>query len=258
MEEIKYKILNPGGNKTGLVEGINFSNQEKKKINDDILNQNADVEQVGFLDKQNRRLEMAGGEFCVNATRCAIWECLEGKAGTIKISVSGCNNEILGGVTDDKKVYANMQIDRNVQELVEESVKFTIIKLDGIVLLVMSEENSKEYIEKLQKDVEKTKLELKQIMANTMIDEKALGVIMLEKVENKTKINPVIWVKSVDTLYYETACGSGSLAAAIYMNYKNGIKEIDLIQPSGYAINVKLDIEDNYIKKAIIQGVVEE
>lgn len=32
------------------------------------------VEQVGFLSNKTNRLEMAGGEFCMNATRCAVYE----------------------------------------------------------------------------------------------------------------------------------------------------------------------------------------
>lgn len=33
-----------------------------------------EVEQVGFLSNETNRLEMAGGEFCMNATRCAVYE----------------------------------------------------------------------------------------------------------------------------------------------------------------------------------------
>lgn len=64
--DINYKILNPGGNKTAIVIGNKYSKKEKKQINDKILNQNLDVEQVGFIDAKENKLEMAGGEFCVN------------------------------------------------------------------------------------------------------------------------------------------------------------------------------------------------
>lgn len=254
----KYKIFNPGGNKTALVDGINYTVEEKKKINDEILSKNPKVEQVGFLDKKSKRLEMAGGEFCVNATRCAIFECLEGKQGSIDIKVSGCNGKIKGGIEEEEIVYANMKINKKVDSIIEVNENFDIIKLDGISLIVMSEENSKTYINKLEKNADETKKELKEIMSNLNIDEKALGVILLEKNEYNLKIYPIIWVKAINTLYYETACGSGSLAAAIYKNNKEGINKIDILQPSGYSINVELKLKNNIIESAIIKGIVEE
>ena len=78
LENVNYKILNPGGNKTGIVYGLSYTKEERKMINDYILKENKDVEQIGFLDKDKKVLEMAGGEFCVNATRCAIYEILKG------------------------------------------------------------------------------------------------------------------------------------------------------------------------------------
>lgn len=75
-QEVTYKILNPGGNKTALVFGNDYREEEKKQINDQILQENQEVEQVGFLEQKEKKLEMAGGEFCVNATRCAIWQYL--------------------------------------------------------------------------------------------------------------------------------------------------------------------------------------
>ena len=89
--------------------------------------------------------------------------------------------------------------------------------------------------------------------------EKALGIILLEKEKSKTKINPIIWVKTIDTLYYETACGSGSLATAIYKNYIEGIENLEIMQPSGYSININLNQKQEYIENAIITGkVIEE
>jgi len=255
---MKYEILNPGGNKTALVFGTDYTLEEKKKINEKILSENLEVEQVGFLDKENKRLEMAGGEFCVNATRCAIWECLDGKEGTIKISVSGQNNMLEGGITKNKTVYAKMDLNNNLEKIVKTECEFSIVKLDGIVLLVMDEEKSKYYINKLKTCENEAKLELKQIMINSNIEEKAIGVILLEKVQNATKIYPIIWVKSIDTLYFETACGSGSLATAIYKYKETTEKEFEIIQPSEYTIKVLLSAKNNFIENAIIEGVVEK
>ena len=89
-------------------------------------------------------------------------------------------------------------------------------------------------------------------------DEKAIGMMFLEKEQNKLKINPVVWVKDIDTTFYETACGSGSLGTAIYNYYINGEDSINIIQPSGYSINIKLNTFGQTINNAKIRGVVEE
>ena len=258
LENVNYKILNPGGNKTGIVYGLSYAKEERKIINDYILKENKDVEQVGFLDRDKKILEMAGGEFCVNATRCAIYEILNGNIGEISLSVSGYNGKIIGGITKNNIVYANMELKRGISEIIELNEKYGIVNLDGITLIVVDIEESNEYIKKLKENEEKTKLELKKIMKEFNFKSEAVGVILLENVDENLKINPVIWVKSVDTLYYETACGSGSLATSIYLYLKKEKKEVDILQPSGYTISVKLDIKGDMLDKGIVSGFVYE
>lgn len=260
MEEINinYKILNPGGNKTAIVIGNNYTKEEKKKINDKILKENSDVEQVGFISKTKNKLEMAGGEICINATRCAVWEYLKGKPGKVEIEVLGCKNKVIGEIKENKEVYINMPINNKITDIIEIKEKFSFIKLDGILIAIMDEKNSKEYIRKLKRDEEKTKLELKEIMKKINTTEKAIGIILLEKQDEKIKINPIIWVKTIDTLYYETACGSGSLATAIYKYYMDETKKSEIIQPSGYSIKIEINQNKKYIKNVIISGKVME
>ena len=93
-------------------------------------------------------------------------------------------------------------------------------------------------------------------MTNIITNENAIGIMLIEKVESNVKINPVVWVKTVDTLYYETACGSGSLAYGIYNYAQNGVKIVYLLQPSGYKIRVELNCEGKQIIKAKVSGVV--
>ena len=118
-KEVTYKILNPGGNQTALVLGNEYTKEERQQINASILNENPEVEQVGFLATTKKRLEMAGGEFCVNATRCAIWQYLAGQPGEIELEVSGFSGKILGGITQEKEVYAEMQIGQTMENLIE-------------------------------------------------------------------------------------------------------------------------------------------
>lgn len=256
--DINYKILNPGGNKTAIVIGNEYTNEEKKKINNIILKEKLDVEQVGFISQNEKKLEMAGGEFCINATRCAVWEYLKGTPGKIELKVSGYKNKIIGEIKANKEVYVNIPINDRIKNIIEIKEKINFVKLDGILIAIIDEINSKKYIKKLKKDEEKTKLELKEVMKKFNTKEKAVGIILLEKECEKIKINPIIWVKTVDTLYYETACGSGSLATAIYKNYIRGTKELEIIQPSGYSIKIEINKNKEYLEKAIISGKVME
>lgn len=257
--EVKYKILNPGGNKTALVNGSEYTDNQKKLINKMIMDKNPQVEQLGFLSNKTNRLEMAGGEFCINATRCAVYEYLGGKEGEIELSVSGTNKRILGKVLNDKKVEIQLDIGKNIADLYEIKNDFTCIKIDGILIAILDEQKSKPYIQKLKENEEKTKNEIKQLMmTNLESEEKAIGIILLEEKIEKIRINPIVWVKEIDTVFYETACGSGSLGTAIYNYLKNKDKRVELIQPSGYSINVELKENKNCIEKSIISGIVEE
>lgn len=257
--EIKYKILNPGGNKTALIYGIEYTDSQKRLINRRIMEKNPQVEQVGFLNNKVNRLEMAGGEFCLNATRCAIYEYSKGNTEKVELSVSGTNKKLVGRILNDNKVEVRLGIDKNIDDLIEIKNDFICIKIDGILIAILDEEKSKKYIQKLRENEEVAKNELKRLMI-TKIDseEKAIGIMLLEKELGKIKINPIVWVKEIDTVFYETACGSGSLGTAIYNYLKNKDKKIELIQPSGYSINVELAVNENYIENAIIAGIVEE
>lgn len=258
-ETVDYKILNPGGNKTALViENKSYTKEEKKYTNDMILSKNKDVEQVGFLNKKNKTLNMAGGEFCANATRCAIWELLSGSEGEVRLDVSGYNTKISGGIRDDKNVYEKLVINKTLNELIEIKDKYIIVKLDGIYHIIIDEELAKKYILNLKIDEEKVKEDLKKIMKNLNMDIEAMGVMLLENLKDEIKINPIVWVKSIDTVYYETACGSGSLAAAIYLNYIKNISSVEIIQPSNYKIKIDLNTDNKKINYSIIEGIVEE
>jgi diaminopimelate epimerase len=120
----------------------------------------------------------------------------------------------------------------------------------------MNERDSKKYINMLKTNENKAKKILKELMSSIITKEKAIGIMLIEKEKKDIKINPVVWVKTVDTLYYETACGSGSLAYAIYNYTQNRGKNVDLIQPSGYKISVNIFGNKKTIQSVKISGIV--
>ena len=107
--------------------------------------------------------------------------------------------------------------------------------------------------------------ELKEYAYNILKKEKLLnkvaaGVIFANKIDNKNIIiYPVVYVSKINTLFYETACGSGTTALAIYESMKEkGSVNINVLQPSGMIINVKTKADSEKIDNVRISGKVNE
>lgn len=112
-KKIKITIMNPGGNITALVDGVDRTLGERSAINDKVMAKFPKVEQVGFIDYSPARLVMAGGEFCGNATRCSAFLALKGKFGKINVSVSGTNQSLKARIDRQGKIWAQMPIFKN-------------------------------------------------------------------------------------------------------------------------------------------------
>lgn len=94
---VEYKLYNPSKNYTALVAG-EFDRDTKLNIAKKIFEKEPVCEQVGFVNVKGKVavLEMAGGEFCGNASMCAAI-----MTGLKKVKCSG-NDEILNiDVKDD-------------------------------------------------------------------------------------------------------------------------------------------------------------
>ncbi len=254
-----YKLYVPSGNPTALVLIMERNSEKRKEINNEIMNKYDFIEQVGFINMDIKKPEllMAGGEFCGNATRCAINYYLKGCRGTIKIKVSGVPNKLLGGIDKNNNVWVDMPI---IKGDYENSIKVinrkkAIVKLYGITQLVYEVSNiNKKY----------NKEELKEyayniLKKNKLLKEEAAGVMFIERKNGKIILSPVVFVKEINTLFYETACGSGSVAVGIYESFKNkGSVNIDILQPSGEYIKVITSSNDSKIDNARISGKVIE
>src|SRR6185369_17666614 len=98
MKKIKVTILKPAGNDTALVEGIP-ARKDRKKINDKIMQLFPKVEQVGFYKTtRTPRMEMAGGEFCGNATRSFAYLFFKGKKNKGLFKASGVSQFLNAGI----------------------------------------------------------------------------------------------------------------------------------------------------------------
>jgi diaminopimelate epimerase len=256
-----FTIFRPGGNDTCLVLIDAFPPiEERRRINSFIQKMYPNVEQVGFLktDPLLPELVMAGGEFCGNATRSAAWQSLKGKPGEIRIKVSGAKRRLRAGVTADGEVFAQMPIYSNTQNIIEDSgktgnytvsmegithyIEFNISQLDGLTPEEIKEKS------------------MKEIARRRLNQESAAGIIYVTKNETDYKIIPVVYVRDVNSLYLESACGSGTTALGIILALRSGksIVEVPVIQPSGMPIKISVDYDGKKFIYAQIQGLVKK
>ena len=190
----------------------------------------SDVEQVGFVcpplpGGTDRRLEMAGGEFCGNAAR-AFGMLLAHEMGDlpqVRVEVSGCRQPVTVNVDwSAGTAQAQMPLPQSVDQTQVDGHPGTLVHLGGIVHLVV--ENIPPSLEFFQR----AEPVLKRITGP-----EAYGVIFLDPSGNT--LTPLVKVPSAGTLMWEGSCGSGSLAAAIAQSRKSpdGPFVRSYLQPAG-------------------------
>lgn len=237
-----YIISAAGGNNTAIkIIEKPLSRIEYEEIGSKILKQTErkDVEQVGFLIPSIKHFEMSGGEFCGNAARSAAFllsRIFKEQKFTFTMSgFSGNVNAVVGIDKDNiEKATVSCYFEGLVSDLVEKEInskKVSVVDLGGIVHCILHEPFPHDSYKKEHSEIV-SKLKLG--------DRSAVGVLWLNQVEDGLKMDPVVWVKSIDTFFYETSCGSGSIAAAISTGEKT------ILQPSGEKIEV--EVESNGIR----------
>ena len=105
--KVEYKVYNPAGNITALVIGDKYNLEERKIINNAIMKREPEVEQVGFLSEEKYKLTMAGGEFCGNATRCAVMYYMTQKKS---ISIEINNQKLKAGLDKSENIWCEIPI----------------------------------------------------------------------------------------------------------------------------------------------------
>ena len=250
-KEFKYFLYSPCGNDTALVENSNIDEQTKKIINNKIMDIHSNIEQVGFVYANKHKIEMAGGEFCGNATRCAAYYYLNGNSGEIDINVSG-DIIIKAGVNKEGKAWSQIPLYSGMDYIKQLDKEIYEIKISGIKYMILEKDLSKQYL-----------LDKKNIKSNAMNllkkynlrESEAMGVIFIEDVNGNIKIHPVVWVRDINTIFYETSCGSGTTAVAMLRAIQNNKSQnIDIIQPSNQIITAKIDMNKGKIENAYILG----
>jgi ABC-type multidrug transport system fused ATPase/permease subunit len=78
---------------------------------------------------------------------------------------------------------------------------------------------------------------------------------VVENVLDMIKIHPCVFIKTAGTSYYETACGSGTVAAGLVASVLKGHgTNLTWLQPSGKFIQSSVEYQDGKIIGAKISG----
>lgn len=189
------------------------------------------VEQAGFLIPSEGHFEMAGGEFCGNAARSAalLMARLTGDPMPA-FTMSGCKGTVQGTVdlTDDgmhgtvRCAFPNLPV-LITQTNVLGGTPATIVDLGGIVHVLVQQPFPRNDYQRIHREITR---EL------NLSERAAVGVCWYEDDGEIVRIEPVVWVRGIDSFFHETSCGSASISVACALHREH------VQQPSGQFITV--------------------
>jgi diaminopimelate epimerase len=193
------------------------------------------AEQVGFLVLNDQHFEMAGGEFCGNASRAAALLFAQSHdVDDVSFTVSGFDGLVKARVekTDAGQFnvhcsFIGMRFD--VREVIlPDDTPAAIVDLGGIVHVVIE----------APFPADRLAYEREHNLLTKTFDlgeRDAVGVVWFERIADTITMHPVVWVRAINTFIYETSCGSGAIAVGGVTNIPS------IIQPSGQMIMAEIN-----------------
>lgn len=251
-------VAYPSGNTTAVIFD-QLLELDRKKLNKDIMsswisqkNGFNEIEQCCFVTKPRNsnavaRVEMMGGEFCGNAARSVIALVTKGQDYEGLIEVSGVDDP-LSFVVSKGQIRLQMPLPKE-KSLVEEVEEGFLVHLDGITHLVVLGKNSTSPRELFNA--------LKDENKYNCTSYPAFGVSFFDPETKNADF--CVWVNAVDTVFDETACGSGTSSIGIALAKAKGQSVMEsVIQPSQEAIMTIADynLDSQKVDKSYIEGEV--
>lgn len=245
----KYHILraDPAGNITVFVLD-EVAKEERGALAERIMAvKEWGAEQVGYiclpLQGTAGRMEMAGGEFCGNASRAygMYLARQRGEDGLIRLEVSGCDHPITVYVTGND-ARAEMPLPLFVRPETVNGLTGTLVHLGGIAHFVIEHQPPRKEI-----------MEQARSLFAAYPELEAYGVIFV----NDDRMDPLIEVPAVGSLVWEGSCGSGTLAAAVAqsVSLSDGTHTVSLRQPAG-TVNASVTRREGRVVAGEIGGPV--
>lgn len=250
MKNIKILIANPAGNITIFVLDY-FDRSQYQSIASQLLSmKELGGEQVAFVAGDNR-MNMCGMEFCGNASRAFALLLAKERGiagyGQVEVQVSGCDKPLLVEVnTENQFTRIEMPPPLRIEKLEEDGLlkDAHLVDMGGIVHIIVKDlDPSLETFNAIKTDIYKN------------LDPPAMGVMFYDTAASA--LTPVVYVKDVDTTYFEGSCGSGTtaVAAAFSAEETEGTFRFTLPQPAG-TITSTVEKTRGNIRAVYIEGTV--
>lgn len=239
---IDFTKLSPGGNDTIIVRSAVVAAKRAGIARTLMSSPYVGGEQVGYLTLApasgiDARLDMMGGELCVNALRsaAALITTERGYRGMVRLLSSGSPDPLLCYVHSTGSsayVRLDMPCALTIERLDEDTA---LVDFGGIMHFVCTSGGN------FLSDSGKIFADLRQRYAQRIETSPACGLIVVSETQGRKSIQPLVYVRATETVIPETACGSGSIAAAVIERMQGGSRYLSLLQPSGTTFD--LDVE---------------
>ena len=265
--KLRFIKANPSGNTTIFILDPVAKEQYPAVGAAVMAYENVGAEQVAFIVKDDSvpagyRMEMAGGEFCGNASRSfAAWLnlCPDGGAphrfaeeerDTV-ISVSGATHPLTAHLTrmeEDNRCYVTVDMPLPQRVLSGNDPwfgQYSLVIFEGISHLVLFNREPRDG------DVEKAREFLKVVGPMP----EAFGLMYYDG--SRRFMRPLVDVEESNTLVWENSCGSGTsaLATALAHRADASLEDILIRQPGG---DLHVDVTwEKGVKRLVLGGVIE-
>ncbi|MEG2172822.1 MAG: hypothetical protein RRY29_06135 [Desulfovibrionaceae bacterium] len=255
MPTLSFFKCSPGGNPTLLLPAAGLSPCQQEYVANTLLNPlHLYAEQVGFIDLHTPSLRMAGGEFCVNATRSL--GALLALHGLLRPRPNATDGMLYGTACIsglDSPIRLEVQPPQQPEQRCLQSAALVplpnsvccqplepginLVVLPGIAHILIDASQHP-----LSAQWQADAARLRQRFALEHHD--AVGCIWWEKQGEAVRMRPIVWVRALHSACYESSCGSGAMACALLLHRLQSppLPEKDarytLWQPSGTALCV--------------------
>ncbi len=240
--ELRYSIFDPTGNITALVETAvePVRRQEAAAV---VMRLHPEVEQVGFVRDAASdglpELNMAGGEFCGNASMCAaaLFALQSGGCGKVRLHVSGAAQPVevllqaLGADSFQTELRMPPALEITERDFSFEDLHGTLplVRMEGISHLAVEEASP---FFALLREKPQAERAVRQFCAELRAD--GLGLLFLEGEGTERRMTPLVFIPGSGTVFWENSCASGSAAVGMYLAARDALPmEVSLREPGG-------------------------
>ena len=246
---IRYSIFDPCGNITALVE-TPADPLIRTAVAAEIMKKHPDVEQVGFVrffsepdrDACQIDLQMAGGEFCGNASMCAAGLFLLSDPAAddpmlLKLRVSGVlqsvhvqvhragNDEFSASILMPPAI----AIEKKEFSLGDLSATLTLVRMEGISHVIVEPDSPLFTLKEIPEEAEHAVRTWCELLSS-----ECLGLMFLERNEKISFLTPLVYVPACSTVFWERSCASGTAAVGMYLAERECAPlDITLNEPGG-------------------------